>query len=150
MTLTTFIFYESRFQRKSAFEHAQNSQLQIILRIRKETKGTFSIPTFCTCSVQWFCQQTVNALIRLCDCAGWSGPSLSANARKNVFAWRGPFYVGLIILAFNPVLGKKNIFAQAYPADTWRLYNVGLTSMQRHDVASTLRRRCINVMCLLG
>ena len=36
------------------------------------------------------------------------------------------------------------------PAGTWRLYNVGSTSMQRHDVASTLRRRCINVMCLLG
>ena len=32
----------------------------------------------------------------------------------------------------------------------WRLYNVGSTSMQRHDVASTLRRRFINVMCLLG
>ena len=36
------------------------------------------------------------------------------------------------------------------PAGTWRLYNVGSTSMQRHDVASTLSRRCINVMCLLG
>ena len=30
------------------------------------------------------------------------------------------------------------------------LYNVVSTSMQRHDVASTLRRRCIDVMCLLG
>ena len=30
------------------------------------------------------------------------------------------------------------------------LYNVISTSMQRHDVASTLRRRCIDVMCLLG
>ena len=37
-----------------------------------------------------------------------------------------------------------------HPAGTWRLYNVGSKSMQRHDVASTLRRRCINVMCLLG
>ena len=36
------------------------------------------------------------------------------------------------------------------PAGTWLLYNVGSTSMQSHDVASTLRRRCINVMCLLG
>ena len=36
------------------------------------------------------------------------------------------------------------------PAGTGRLYNVGSTSMQRHDVASTLRRRCINVMCPLG
>ena len=37
-----------------------------------------------------------------------------------------------------------------YPAGTWCLNNVGSTSMQRHDVASTLRRRCINVVCLLG
>ena len=37
-----------------------------------------------------------------------------------------------------------------YLAGTWRLYNVGSTSMQRHDVASTLRRRCIYVMCPLG
>ena len=33
---------------------------------------------------------------------------------------------------------------------TWRLYNVALTSMQRHGIASTLTRRCINVMCPLG
>ena len=30
------------------------------------------------------------------------------------------------------------------------LYNVVSTSMQRHDVASTLRRRCRDVMCPLG
>ena len=29
------------------------------------------------------------------------------------------------------------------PAGTWRLYNVPLTSMQRHDVASILIRRYI-------
>ena len=34
-----------------------------------------------------------------------------------------------------------------FPADIWRLYNVASTSIQRHDVASTLKRRCINVMC---
>ena len=33
------------------------------------------------------------------------------------------------------------------PAGRWRLYNVVSTSMQRHDVASTLTWRCINVMC---
>ena len=37
-----------------------------------------------------------------------------------------------------------------FPAGTWRLYNVGSTSVQRLDVASTLSRRCINVMCPLG
>ena len=36
------------------------------------------------------------------------------------------------------------------PADTWRLYNVASTSMQRHDVPLTLRRRCIDVMCPPG
>ena len=34
------------------------------------------------------------------------------------------------------------------PAGTWRKYNVASTSMQRHDVASTLRRRYIYVMCI--
>ena len=37
--------------------------------------------------------------------------------------------------------------SQHIPAGTWRKYNVASTSMQRHDVASTLRRRCIYVMC---
>ena len=40
--------------------------------------------------------------------------------------------------------------SQWIPAGIWSLYNVGSTSLQRHDVASKLRRRCINVMCLLG
>ena len=30
------------------------------------------------------------------------------------------------------------------------LYNVSLTRMQRHDVATTLMRLCINVICALG
>ena len=45
---------------------------------------------------------------------------------------------------------NEGIQRRLCPAGTWRLYNVGSTSMQRHDVASTLRRRCINVLCLLG
>ena len=46
---------------------------------------------------------------------------------------------------------RINVDATSWiPACTWRLYNVVLTSMQRHDVASTLIRRCINVMCTLG
>ena len=32
---------------------------------------------------------------------------------------------------------------KCFPAGIWRLYNVVPTSMQRHDVASTLIRRCI-------
>ena len=32
----------------------------------------------------------MKGLIRLCGCAGWSRPSLSAYAWRHVFAWRGP------------------------------------------------------------
>ena len=39
---------------------------------------------------------------------------------------------------------------QPIPAGTWRVYNVALTSMQRHDVVSTLIRHYFNVVCLLG
>ena len=52
--------------------------------------------------------------------------------------------------SWDAVHQRVNINLELYPADTWRLYNVASTSMQRHDVASTLRRRCINVMCSLG
>ena len=44
----------------------------------------------------------------------------------------------------------KSSWLHLFPVGTWHLYNVGSTSMQRHDVASTFRRRCINVMCPLG
>ena len=37
-----------------------------------------------------------------------------------------------------------------FGVNTTSLYNVGSTLMQDHDVASTLRRRCISAMCLLG
>ena len=38
---------------------------------------------------------------------------------------------------------KKMLHNKCIPAGTWRKYNVASTSMQRHDVASTLRRRYI-------
>ena len=41
-------------------------------------------------SNQKFYHPTVNVRIRLCWYAGWSGPSLSAYARRHVFAWYDP------------------------------------------------------------
>ena len=59
--------------------------------------------------------------------------------------------IGFIYL-YSPIQTEHTEYLTCIclPAGTWRLYNVGLTSMQRHDVASTLRRRCMDVMCLLG
>ena len=72
----------------SAFIHEHNTLIQIILHMRKMSSGSLlSIHTFC--SIQWFCYGAVKALIRLRGCAGWSGPSLSAYARRHVFACRG-------------------------------------------------------------
>ena len=49
---------------------------------------------------------------------------------------------------WNPARGRIELMTVwCFPVGTWRLYNVLSTSMQRHDVASTLRRRCIDVTC---
>ena len=37
-----------------------------------------------------------------------------------------------------------------FPAGTWRLYNVLSMLMQCHNIASTLKWCCTNIMCLLG
>ena len=57
-----------RAKRKSAFEHAQNAQIQIILRIRKVLSGVCS--PFIHSVVSDDCLRTVKALIRLRGCAG--------------------------------------------------------------------------------
>ena len=59
------------------------------------------------------------------------------------------FWVFFTLCKTCPAHFWRRNFWRHIPADTWRLYNVATTSMQ-HDVASTLRRRCINVVCLLG
>ena len=48
-----------------------------------------SIDTFYC--VKRICQRTTNALITLRGCAGWSGPLLSAHARKYIFPWHDPY-----------------------------------------------------------
>ena len=50
----------------------------------------------------------------------------------------------------NKSIGSIRRWWWSQPVGTWRKYNVASTSMQRHDVASTLRRRYIYVMCLPG
>ena len=37
--------------------------------------------------------RTAKALIKLYECTVWSGPSLSAHARRQVFAWRDPVVI---------------------------------------------------------
>ena len=53
-------------------------------------------------------------------------------------------YYQLCMFSFHNNMTEHN------PAGTWRKYNVASMSMQRHDIASTLRRRYIYVMCLPG
>ena len=59
-------------KRKSAFEHVQNAQIQIILRMRKISSGHIYY------TVQLFCSRTLEALIILRGRPGCSGPLLSA------------------------------------------------------------------------
>ena len=58
------------------------------------------------------------------------------------------YYVPLTFIIICDCIRETH--THTYPAGTWRLYNVVSTSMQRHDVASTLMRRYLNVSCLPG
>ena len=97
-------------------------------------------------------------LIRLWECEGWfesswgdgdrfltppSRPGECKCVKNHVWSQKCSFRT-------RQVLNVKRGFVTPYPAGTWRKYNVASTSMQRHDVASTLRRRYIYVMYPLG
>ena len=95
-------------KQKSAFEHAQNLHSDHPCACAKGHPGiVLSIHIFC--SIQLSCSWTVNALIRQRGCVGWSGPSLSAYARRHVFAWRDPFTSRLQRLAVNVANGREVI-----------------------------------------
>ena len=80
--------YMGSIKRKSAFEHAcADSDYPVQACSNYPSGPLFSSHTYC--GIQWFCKRTVKALVRLRGCAGWSGPSLSAYAWRQVFAWHG-------------------------------------------------------------
>ena len=56
---------------KCVFKHAQNVRIQILCMRKVLFAHLPSIETFY--NVQWFCERTANAQIRLHGCAGWSG-----------------------------------------------------------------------------
>ena len=63
-----------------------------------------------------------------------------------IHEWRMVYPQSLELVSTTDKSADKLYYS---PAGTWREYNVASTSMQRHDVASTWGRRCINVMCPL-
>ena len=69
-------------QAKTCLRVCTKWHVQIILHIFKvPSRPLLSFHIFYR--IQWFCKRTTKALIRLCGCAGWSGPSLSAYARRH-------------------------------------------------------------------
>ena len=74
-----------RVKRKKCIRACARCAEDIILSMLKVSSGPLlSIDSFY--SVKWCKQRTAKALIRLRICAVWSGPSLSAYARRHVFA----------------------------------------------------------------
>ena len=72
---------KGRVKQKRAYEHAQNAQIQIILRILRMHKVSSG-----PCS-PFIHSEVFNGFVRgqwwpWCGCTGWSGPSLSAYARR--------------------------------------------------------------------
>ena len=81
---------------------------------------------------------------------------MSRNARKRIFGQVYPAKIQIILsthaVRSESSLGafQKSKYAMFLHADNaQRAHDVYTTSTQRHDIASTLRRRCINVMCPL-
>ena len=60
-------------------------------------------------NTQWFYTWTVTVLIRLRGCAGWSGPSLSAYAKRCIFTWHG-LNISIIISITWSTVGPIKIF----------------------------------------
>ena len=82
--LLTIIWTASRKKNASMHtKYADSEQLAHAQSTYVSYGPLLSILAFC--SVQWFCQRTVKALIRLRGCTGWSGHLLSAYA-QNMFS----------------------------------------------------------------
>ena len=62
---------------------------------------------------------------------------------------KGGKYLSVRVTSHVSISRRGNWYT-SIPAGTCRLYNVGSTWIQRYDVASTVRRRCLNVMCPMG
>ena len=87
-------------QGEKSLRTRQNVVIQILLDICKVSTGPLlSIHTFC--SIQWFCYQTVKALIRLCICTVWSEPWLSAYDWRHILAGLGSYVVGTYWLCLS-------------------------------------------------
>ena len=89
MSIYLFDWCNVDSQYRTKMGHAQNMRIHISRHMRKISSGQF-LPIEIFYSIPWFCLRTENALIRLRGCAGWSGPSLFAYARRLIFTQRGP------------------------------------------------------------
>ena len=81
------LFFFFFFYSVSSAKHAADMRKKRKFRSPLSSEPLHSIHTFS--SIEWICKWTVNALTRLCGCAGWPGLSLSAFFQRRVFARRG-------------------------------------------------------------
>ena len=113
-----------RQTRKKAFEHAQNAQIQ----------NSKVLPSICS---PFIYSVVSNDCVRRhgwpnsdCRCAGWSGPSLPAYARRNVIAWRGQYLMTDIPNHILVIL----ILIEIRDTDFW----IGFTAYQLKCLISSL------------
>ena len=80
-------------------------------------------------------QRTTKALIRLCGCAGWSVPLLSAYEIRHIFSWPSSFKYDKWAV-FNQVFRQKCLAKQCRPRSdfSWRVYTVILSASFEHII----------------
>ena len=70
------------------------------------------------------------------------------HVRQEASSKNSRFYAPVVFLL---TVQRRSLCCSSLFVRRWfHSYNVASTSMQRHDVASTFKRRCINVICPLG
>ena len=111
VSLHTIIFSFGPRQAKIAFEHAQNAQNT--LRMRMVSSGPL-LSIHISCSIQWLCKRKVKVLIRLRSCAVWSGPSLSAHAKTH-FRMTRPIYYIHVLNYRNMVISRSTVLILKVP-----------------------------------
>ena len=84
--------------------HMRTAKVQMGVCIRKVWSG-HSLFVDIYYSIHWFCNRTTKAMISLRECAGWSGPALSANCISVLFVRFASYH----ILPFSGLIQQTTI-----------------------------------------
>ena len=96
-------------------------------------------------SIHWYFQRKAKTLIKLRGCAGWSRPAQSAQARRYIVAWRGPYITEIegIVTMYSNKIWIVLFCAQSY------FMSLSLVFRQKFDeiTPKSCSTNCLSTLC---